>query len=603
LPSQHDKPGITRWRRVRSDTREGTVPATIKLCVWNGNGFVLRWQGGDFTEVINRLNPDGLVFQETKTDPSRIPEPWAVRETMFAMGFTHVVWHSSIVKQTQHKTDPSRIPEPWAVREIMFAMGFKHVVWYSSIVKETQHGIMVASKFALPMDFGIGHDLIDNDGRVVTIRHPDFTIISPYAPCTKWGDEQACPKCAIFQKCLGKRIAKLSLEKPVLLAGDLNIAPEEVDCTATFKVPPNAMDHDIEKDMRMMKRDTISSCKPYKRKWHRQLMDECKLVDVIAAKSDVLPPITWARTPAEFAANRGMRVDHGLAQDAFLEPTQRPWTAEARVEPKTYNSDHLPLTYINMADKEYVPAPPPTPVETLLPTSTREILTCAMAMVKEPSSDVAVAAGLHLPPLSRKLGGMMPLLPMLNDDNAFFLMAQFLAGLGKDDYEAPAHAPVKGPRRDVTDEESRANSDDDDSLALAIIAAAGTTNTRRQMPKLRVGINESPVDLLCGTGAAHCIIRKDTANNLKLPIQPCVGNEHPSFIMADGHRRSPEGFVQVDVDIEGCKVPMEMYVLDKCPFSGLLGWDFRTQYGAHIKADAMTITFNSRDVRCRQASP
>jgi hypothetical protein len=213
-----------------------------------------------------------------------------------------------------------------------------------------------------------------------------------------------------------------------------------------------------------------------------------------------------------------------------------------------------------------------------------------MAMVKEPSSDIAVAAGLHLLPLSRKLGGMMPLLPpMLNDDNAFFLMAQLLAGLGEDDYEAPAHAPIKGPRRDITDEESRANSNDDDSLALAITAAAGTTKTRRQMPKLCVGINESPVDLLCDTGAAHCMIRKDTANNLKLPIQPCVGDEYPNFIMADGHRLSPEGIVHVDVDIEGCKVPMEMYVLDKCPFAGLIGWDFMTQYGAQFNADAMAL--------------
>jgi hypothetical protein len=65
-----------------------------------------------------------LVFQETKTDLSRIPDPWAVRETMFAMGFTRVVWHSFIVKQTQH-------------------------------------GIMAASNFALPMDFGIVHDLIE----------------------------------------------------------------------------------------------------------------------------------------------------------------------------------------------------------------------------------------------------------------------------------------------------------------------------------------------------------------------------------------------------------------------------------------------------------
>jgi hypothetical protein len=185
--------------------------------------------------------------------------------------------------------------------------------------------------------------------------------------------------------------------------------------------------------------------------------------------------------PAEFAANRGMRVDHGLAQEAFLDPTQRPWIAEARVEPTTYNSDHSPLTYTITADKDYVPVPPPVTVETPPPppTSTRDILTCVMAMVKEPSSDIAVAAGLHLLPLSRKLGGMMPLLPMLNDDNALFLMAQLLAGLGEDNYEAPAHAPIKGPRRDITDEESRANSNDDDSLALAITAAAaGTTKTR-----------------------------------------------------------------------------------------------------------------------------
>jgi hypothetical protein len=42
--------------------------------------------------------------------------------------------------------------------------------------------------------------------------------------------------------------------------------------------------------------------------------------------------------------------------------------------------------------------------------------------------------------------------------------------------------------------------------------------------------------------------------------------------MADGRRRRPEGFVVVDVVIAGATVPIELYVLEHCPFSGLIGF-------------------------------
>jgi hypothetical protein len=38
-------------------------------------------------------------------------------------------------------------------------------------------------------------------------------------------------------------------------------------------------------------------------------------------------------------------------------------------------------------------------------------------------------------------------------------------------------------------------------------------------------------------------------------------------------------------------VPIELYVLQHCPFSGLLGWDFMTQHSASIDGAAMTISF------------
>ena len=309
---QDKQPGITRWHRVRGGIKT-TIPATMKICVWNGDGFIPRWSAGDFGNVVAEVDPDVLIFQETKTDPSRLQDPWAVRETMFAMGFTDVVWHSSVVKATQH-------------------------------------GVMVASKWPLPMDFGIGNDLLDRDGRVITLKHPDYSVLCPYAPCTKWGETEACGKRAIFQECLRDRIIELSKKNPVLLAGDLNIAPTEADCTATFKVPPNATSYDVEADLRIMKKDTVSSCKPWERFWHSRLIEECQLVDVVARKTKGKPPISWAKTPAEFKAGRGMRIDHGLAREEFLDPANRPLIAEATIAPTPYNSDHAPVTYVITTD-------------------------------------------------------------------------------------------------------------------------------------------------------------------------------------------------------------------------------------------------------------
>jgi hypothetical protein len=45
--------GITRSRRVR-DGLKSNVSATMKLCVWNGDGSNQRWNAGDFTENVLR---------------------------------------------------------------------------------------------------------------------------------------------------------------------------------------------------------------------------------------------------------------------------------------------------------------------------------------------------------------------------------------------------------------------------------------------------------------------------------------------------------------------------------------------------------------------
>ena len=90
-PPPDKQRGITRWRRIRAADSKASVPATMKICVWNGDGFIPRWSAGDFSDVVAKVDPDILIFQETKTDPSSLEASWAVRETMFTMGFTDVV--------------------------------------------------------------------------------------------------------------------------------------------------------------------------------------------------------------------------------------------------------------------------------------------------------------------------------------------------------------------------------------------------------------------------------------------------------------------------------------------------------------------------------
>jgi exonuclease III len=73
-----------------------------------------------------------------------------------------------------------------------------------------------------------------------------------------------------------------------------------------------------------MKTFTVSLCKPWEREWHRELVDELRLVDVVARLLKGKPPISWAKTRAEFDAGRGMRIDHGLAKEELMDPAQRP---------------------------------------------------------------------------------------------------------------------------------------------------------------------------------------------------------------------------------------------------------------------------------------
>ena len=80
----------------------------------------------------------------------------------------------------------------------------------------------------LSVSYGIGIDLHDHEGRVITLEMPDFYLVTAYVPNSQdelrrldyrmqWEDDFAA------------YLKKLDAHKPVILCGDLNVAHQEID--------------------------------------------------------------------------------------------------------------------------------------------------------------------------------------------------------------------------------------------------------------------------------------------------------------------------------------------------------------------------------------
>ena len=80
----------------------------------------------------------------------------------------------------------------------------------------------------LSVSLGLGIDVHDHEGRVITLEYPDFYVITVYTPNSQdglrrldyrmeWDDAFRAYVCALDER------------KPVLICGDMNVAHEEID--------------------------------------------------------------------------------------------------------------------------------------------------------------------------------------------------------------------------------------------------------------------------------------------------------------------------------------------------------------------------------------
>lgn len=182
----------------------------MKFISWNINGYRAWVQKEGTVDFLLRENPDFICFQETKAQTEQIEES--------------VAFH---FKKWPHH-------------------------FFNSAEKKGYSGTAIISKHE-PISVHYGIDdlpLADDEGRVITLEYDDFYLVTVYTPNSKPSLARVDLRYDEWDKKFLAHMRRLEKNKPVVVCGDLNVAPTALDLkndktnrtTETFAGNPGATD-------------------------------------------------------------------------------------------------------------------------------------------------------------------------------------------------------------------------------------------------------------------------------------------------------------------------------------------------------------------------
>ena len=153
----------------------------MKLISWNVNGLRAVWNKG-FEDIFKNVNADIFCIQETKMQEGQL--------------------------------------------NVMFD-GYK--VIFNSAEKKGYSGTAIFSKIdPISISKGIGVDIHDTEGRVITAEFENFYLVNCYTPNAQ-RELTRLEYRMEWEDCFREYLKKLDSKKPVILCGDLNVAHKEID--------------------------------------------------------------------------------------------------------------------------------------------------------------------------------------------------------------------------------------------------------------------------------------------------------------------------------------------------------------------------------------
>ena len=245
----------------------------MRFISWNVNGLRACMQKG-FSNVFDEFQADHFCIQETKLQDGQID-------------FTPNGYYS---------------------------------YWYYA-EKKGYSGTAIFSKHEpLSVQYGIGDDSLDHEGRLITLEYPEYYLVTSYTPNAQ-RELARIEHRMRWDEAFRLYLSALDKVKPIIVCGDLNVAHKEIDLKNPASNRGNAGFSDQERD------------------------SFTKLLDIGFTDSfrhlypDVVGAYTWwsymfnARQK-----NAGWRIDYFLVSDRIADRI-----TSAQIYPDILGSDHCPV--------------------------------------------------------------------------------------------------------------------------------------------------------------------------------------------------------------------------------------------------------------------
>ncbi len=243
----------------------------MKLISWNVNG-IRAVLNKDFVEIMYALDADIFCIQETKAQPEQI------------------------------EVDCELYP-------------FQYI---NSAQRKGYSGTMIFSKKeSISVSNGIGIEEHDTEGRVITLEFDDYYVITVYTPNSGTGLKRLDYRME-WDKAFSAYVQ--SLDKPVMICGDLNVANEEIDIKNPKTNHKNAGFTDEERD------SFKANLLPYFKDTYRTLYPE------------KVEYSWWSYRFKAREKNAGWRIDYWLVSPELMDKVE-----DSQILTDIFGSDHCPI--------------------------------------------------------------------------------------------------------------------------------------------------------------------------------------------------------------------------------------------------------------------
>lgn len=245
----------------------------MKLISWNVNGIRACVNKG-FEQFFKQIDADIFCIQETKCQPEQI--------------------------------------------ELEFEGYYSY--WNSAEKKGYSGTAIFTKKEPISVNFGIGIEEHDKEGRIITLEFEDFYLVNNYTPNSKRELERLEYR-QVWEDEIRKYLLKLNKTKPVIMCGDLNVAHNEIDLKNPKTNRGNAgfTDEERAKMTQLLESgfiDTFRYLYPDKEEAYSW----------------------WSYMGRAREKNVGWRIDYFIVSDDIKDKIE-----EASIYPEIMGSDHCPV--------------------------------------------------------------------------------------------------------------------------------------------------------------------------------------------------------------------------------------------------------------------